>query len=198
VLLPAVAVVLLTACGSGGSGQTVAAASSASGSTPVTSTAGEETPEAGTTSPAGAATSPTTPTPAVTYRSVTVTEKVPFSTRTVQDATLAAGTTRVRTRGVAGVATVTYRIVERGGVQMGRTLLSRVVTRSPVTQVTVVGTKRAAQCDPNYSGACVPIASDVDCAGGSGNGPAYVQGPVRVVGTDIYRLDSDGDGIACE
>ncbi|MCW3816310.1 hypothetical protein ONA91_17845 [Micromonospora sp. DR5-3] len=53
------------------------------------------------------------------------------------------------------------------------------------------------KCDPNYSG-CVPIASDVDCAGGSGNGPAYVQGPVRVIGTDIYDLDRDGDGIACD
>jgi len=53
-------------------------------------------------------------------------------------------------------------------------------------------------CDPNYTGACVPIASDVDCAGGSGNGPAYVQGPVRVVGSDIYGLDRDGDGIGCE
>lgn len=54
------------------------------------------------------------------------------------------------------------------------------------------------RCDPNYAGACVPIASDVDCAGGSGNGPAYVQGPVRVIGRDIYGLDRDGDGIGCE
>lgn len=53
-------------------------------------------------------------------------------------------------------------------------------------------------CDPNYEGACVPIASDVDCAGGSGNGPEFVQGPVTVVGTDIYGLDRDGDGIGCE
>jgi len=52
-------------------------------------------------------------------------------------------------------------------------------------------------CDPNYSG-CVPIASDVDCAGRGGNGPAYVQGPVRVIGSDIYELDRDGDGIGCE
>lgn len=52
-------------------------------------------------------------------------------------------------------------------------------------------------CDPNYSG-CVPVASDVDCAGGSGNGPAYVRGPINVIGTDIYGLDRDGDGIACE
>ncbi|WP_345449991.1 hypothetical protein [Arthrobacter gyeryongensis] len=53
-------------------------------------------------------------------------------------------------------------------------------------------------CDPNYAWACVPIASDVDCAGGKGNGPAYVRGPVKVIGTDIYGLDSDGDGIGCE
>ncbi|ACL39129.1 conserved hypothetical protein [Pseudarthrobacter chlorophenolicus A6] len=52
-------------------------------------------------------------------------------------------------------------------------------------------------CDPNYSG-CVPIASDVDCAGGSGNGPAYVRGPVQVIGSDIYGLDRDGDGFGCE
>ena len=55
----------------------------------------------------------------------------------------------------------------------------------------------ARQCDPNYSG-CVPIASDVDCAGGKGNGPAYVKGPVKVIGKDIYGLDKDRDGIGCE
>ena len=53
-------------------------------------------------------------------------------------------------------------------------------------------------CDPNYAGKCVPIASDVDCAGGNGNGPAYVRGPLRVIGEDIYELDRDGDGIACD
>jgi hypothetical protein len=53
-------------------------------------------------------------------------------------------------------------------------------------------------CDPNYSGACVPVSSDVDCEGGSGNGPEYVTGPVTVVGDDIYKLDSNDDGIGCE
>jgi len=55
-----------------------------------------------------------------------------------------------------------------------------------------------ASCDPNYSGACLdPNASDYDCAGGSGDGPEYT-GPVQVVGSDPYGLDSDGDGYACE
>ena len=54
-------------------------------------------------------------------------------------------------------------------------------------------------CDANYKGRCLrPHVSDYDCAGGSGNGPYYVSGPFRVVGTDHYRLDSDHDGIACE
>ena len=52
-------------------------------------------------------------------------------------------------------------------------------------------------CDQNYSG-CVPNASDVDCAGGAGNGPAYVSGPVQVIGSDVYGLDRDGDGVGCE
>jgi hypothetical protein len=43
----------------------------------------------------------------------------------------------------------------------------------------------------------VPFASDVDCAGGSGNGPAYT-GRVQVIGPDEYGLDHDGDGIGCE
>lgn len=75
-------------------------------------------------------------------------------------------------------------------------------TKAPTPLVksaaTPKATAAASSCDPNYSGACVPIASDVDCMGGSGNGPAYVKGPVNVVGRDIYKLDSDGDGIGCE
>lgn len=57
----------------------------------------------------------------------------------------------------------------------------------------------AASCDPSYKGACLkPDVSDYDCAGGSGDGPYYVQGPVTVVGDDHYDLDRDGDGVACE
>jgi endonuclease YncB( thermonuclease family) len=56
----------------------------------------------------------------------------------------------------------------------------------------------ASNCHPSYTGACLdPSASDYDCAGGSGNGPAYT-GYVNVVGYDEYELDRDGDGAACE
>ena len=61
----------------------------------------------------------------------------------------------------------------------------------------VVPARRGERCDPNYT-PCVPVDSDVDCAGGRGNGPSYVEGPVRVIGTDVYKLDRDGDGIGCD
>lgn len=54
-------------------------------------------------------------------------------------------------------------------------------------------------CDPHYQGdTCVPIASDVDCWPGSGNGPEYVSGPFEYRGDDIYGLDRNHDGVACE
>jgi hypothetical protein len=108
------------------------------------------------------------------------------------------GTTKVTRRGVRGVRSLTYEVTLTNGEQTGKRLVRNAVTKAPVTRVIAVGTRTTRQCDPNYSGACVPIASDVDCAGGSGNGPAYLQGTARVVGTDIYDLDRDGDGIACD
>ncbi|MCM0674977.1 G5 domain-containing protein [Micromonospora phytophila] len=137
-------------------------------------------------------------TPVVTTRTVTETQKIAYQTRTVNDSSLPKGTRKVTTRGVAGVKTLTYQVTLTDDVQTAKKLVRSQITKAPVTQVVRVGTKVTQQCDPNYSGACVPIASDVDCAGGSGDGPAYVEGPVRVVGSDIYRLDRDGDGIACD
>jgi hypothetical protein len=56
----------------------------------------------------------------------------------------------------------------------------------------------ASGCNANYT-PCVPNdPKDVDCQGGSGNGPSYVKGPVTVTGTDVYGLDADHDGIGCE
>ncbi|WP_370281390.1 hypothetical protein [Pseudooceanicola sp.] len=48
------------------------------------------------------------------------------------------------------------------------------------------------------SSAAAPEAALAILAGGSGNGPAQVRGPVRVIGRDVYGLDRDGDGIACD
>jgi resuscitation-promoting factor RpfB len=176
-----------------------------------------DTPTLATATPTRAVeTATASATPVITKRTVTGTEAVPYSTRRVQDPGIAAGKTVVTTHGQPGVRTVTYEITFTNGIQTSKKRIHSEETTAPVTEVITVGAKVAptqppssagakatstqqpSQCDPNYSGACVPIASDVDCAGGGGNGPAYVQGPVTVVGTDIYGLDRDHDGIGCE
>jgi hypothetical protein len=39
---------------------------------------------------------------------------------------------------------------------------------------------------------------DYDCAGGTGDGPNYVRGPIRVLPPDPFDLDRDGDGTGCD
>ena len=76
-------------------------------------------------------------------------------------------------------------------------VLAAGTTTAPAHPTATSAKKR--RCDRNYSGRCLrPNVSDYDCAGGSGNGPYYVRGPFRVVGSDHYGLDSDHDGTACE
>ncbi|MBF4635116.1 G5 domain-containing protein [Agreia pratensis] len=152
----------------------------------------------------------------IVVKNVDVAEPIPFGAVSVDDGALDVGQTAISTNGANGTKVTTWAVTTVDGVETGRTVVSSVTSVAPVDQVTSVGTRvpppppapepEAAPapapdnggCDPNYSGPCVPIASDVDCAGGSGNGPAYVSGPVYVVGSDIYDLDRDGDGIACD
>lgn len=73
-----------------------------------------------------------------------------------------------------------------------------VQTSAPAPEPEPVAPPPSNDCHPSYTGACVPAnVSDVDCAGGSGNGPFYT-GRVNVVGPDVYDLDRDGDGVGCE
>jgi hypothetical protein len=140
-------------------------------------------------------------TPVISTKTETTTESVPFDTTTVDTSDLPSGQTKVQTEGVNGEKTIIYTITLTNGIETNRTS-QETITKEPVNKVIQNGTyvapvKTRSNCDPNYSG-CVPIASDVDCSGGSGNGPAYVKGPVQVIGRDIYGLDRDGDGWGCE
>lgn len=62
------------------------------------------------------------------------------------------------------------------------------------------GGTASTECDPSYAPICLdPTVSDYDCAGGEGDGPKYVDGPVTVVGNDHWELDeADNDGLGCE
>jgi hypothetical protein len=67
-------------------------------------------------------------------------------------------------------------------------------TKTPTPEPT-----QTANCHPSYPDVCLcPNCGDYDCAGGSGNGPNYVSGPVRVLPPDPFDLDRDGDGWGCQ
>jgi hypothetical protein len=55
-------------------------------------------------------------------------------------------------------------------------------------------------CTPGYKPCLKKGPSDYDCAGGTGNGPAYTKPGVvyKVTGYDPYGLDADNDGWGCE
>jgi hypothetical protein len=201
-----VSVGLLTGCASGekvvGRVGDVSPVPVAAPVTPVETPSAEVTP---TPTPVVVSTPvepPASAAPVTVKKTVVETKVIPFKKRTVLDSSVAKGEKSITTRGVAGVRRLTYEVTLVGGVQTAKLLVRQVVAIQPVTQITTLGTKvdepsSGGGCDPNYSG-CVPIATDVDCAGGSGNGPEYVDGPVTVIGSDIYGLDADNDGIGCE
>jgi hypothetical protein len=173
---------------------------------PVEAPASEVTPSEVTPTPVVSTPVEPTPPPAsapvTVKRTVVETKVIPFKKKTVLDSSVPKGEKSITKRGVNGVRRLTYELTLVDGQQTAKRLVKQVVSTQPVTQITTVGTKvdepsSGGGCDPNYSG-CVPIASDVDCAGGSGNGPEYVDGPVTVIGSDIYGLDADDDGIGCE
>lgn len=64
-------------------------------------------------------------------------------------------------------------------------------TPAPVPAPTPAPT--SGSCHPSYS-PCLPVVSDLDCADIRAMGVA----PVRVLGSDPYRLDGDNDGLGCE
>jgi hypothetical protein len=114
----------------------------------------------------------------------------------------AAATQRLRSAGFQVLVTREVVTSGRNGFVLRQTPIgsSRVRPHSVVTLV-VANVVRSvvappANCTPGYS-PCLAPASDYDCAGGSGDGPAYT-GFVRVTGSDPCDLDADGDGLACE
>ncbi|WEO76457.1 G5 domain-containing protein [Cryobacterium sp. SO2] len=186
-------------------------AQSSTGTTATPQASPSATPRA-TTKPTAKPKSTPTPTPVATEAEVQEASVLPYAAVTVDDAGIDVGTSAVTVSGGNGEKVTTYLVKYIDGVEVSRSVAREETTVQPVDEVTSVGTRVPAPvaapapepapvsdgCDPNYADACVPIASDVDCAGGSGDGPGYVDGPVRIVGNDIYDLDRDGDGIACD
>lgn len=85
---------------------------------------------------------PTTKAPVITTEVEEITEAIPFETKTVKDAALAVGVTKVRTEGEDGVLTHRFRVTYTDGQETDREALPDVITTEPVQKVIVKGTKK--------------------------------------------------------
>lgn len=99
-------------------------------------------------------------------------------------------TSETRTSGTEGIV---LRQTPLGGTRLKPGGLVRIVVANVVRAVVAA----PSSCTAGYQPCLAPM-SDYDCAGGSGDGPGYANGPVYVTGSDPYDLDYDGDGVACE
>jgi len=77
----------------------------------------------------------------VTTRDEQRTITLPFATVKRDDKTLPFGTTKIVQKGIKGQATVTERVVLKGGTEVKRTQIDKTVTRAPQDEIIAVGTK---------------------------------------------------------
>jgi len=80
-----------------------------------------------------------TPTPVVEVTEVTSDAPVPFDRTTIDDPALPKGQTKVTTAGVDGVETTTWRVTTTDGVETDRVEVGKEVTKTPVAEVTAIG-----------------------------------------------------------
>jgi hypothetical protein len=121
--------------------------------------------------------------PTITTKTVTETQPIPFSSTTVNDSTLAKGTTKVTTPGANGSETLTYKVTYTNGKQTGKGLVSQTTTVQPVAQVTHIGTYVASTpancpngtyvntygntvCSP-YASSSAPAGATAECRDGT-------------------------------
>lgn len=76
-------------------------------------------------------------------KTVAVIEQIPFTTETNTDPNLPVGQSEVQTQGVNGEQAVIYEIEEKDGVEVSRKQIQTVVTKNPITEVRVRGSKQA-------------------------------------------------------
>jgi PASTA domain len=94
------------------------------------------------------------------------------------------GTVRYQTTDRYQAGTVISQSRRTGAGVLPDSTITLVVAKAPPPPKTTAPPPPTApprNCDPSYPDVCLdPNASDYDCAGGSGNGPKYVEGPIQV------------------
>lgn len=113
---------------------------------------------------------------------------VPFSTKRVENPSMAKGATEIATKGVKGTNEETWTVVYKDGKKVSEKKVSTKVVKAPVTQVVKVGTKKAESSSAssrsnsrscsNSGSASNPVTSGSTCVASTyGEGDGTAGGP---------------------
>jgi resuscitation-promoting factor RpfB len=110
-------------------------------------------------------------------KQITETQDIPFATKTLDDATITKGQTKVVQTGHVGTKTFTYKVTYTNGSETNRELISEQMTTAPVDQIVHNGTYVAPlSCSYGYinvDGNCVrspssdPAGATAQCVDGT-------------------------------
>lgn len=92
-------------------------------------------------------------------QTATFEEQVPFEIEQVKDADREVGYRQVKSVGVPGVRTVTYEILRADNREVSRTEIQSLVTKEPIKQVEIVGTKQANTFNGSFAEALARLRS---------------------------------------
>ena len=134
--------------------------------------------------------------PKVTVSEEMKTEPVGYETQYVDDPELLEGTTSVQTAGQAGERTIVYEVTrDAEGKELNRVEKSNTITKAPVTEVVVRGTKPKTTVTEEVVLVEIPYTSEIQ------NDPELLKGTtsVRTAGqagerTIVYEVTRDAEG----
>ncbi len=151
-------------------------------------------PPATTPTPSASSTSQLkseTATPKVEVKTDTTTSAIPFTSSTVEDSSLASGTTQTRTAGVDGVMTRAVKVTYTDGVETSRSEPVDTVTTQPINEVKAIGTYVAPQQSCG-NGTYVNSAGNTVCSPYSS--PSPPEGATAQCGDGTYSFSQSRSG----
>ena len=131
--------------------------------------------------------------PKTTVTEEVVLEEIPYTSELQNDPELLEGTTSVRTAGQAGERTIVYEVTrDAEGKELSRVEKSNTITKAPVTEVVVRGTKPKTTVTEEVVLEEIPYTSEFQ------NDPELLEGTtsVRTAGerTIVYEVTRDAEG----
>ena len=122
---------------------------------------------------------------------------VPFSTKRVENPSMAKGATEIATKGVKGTNEETWTVVYKDGKKVSEKKVSTKVVKAPVTQVVKVGTKTAESSSASSrSNSRSRSNSGSTSNAGSRSNSGSASNPVTSGSTCVASTYGEGDGTA--